>query len=741
MDGLNFRAPSGLLDKYFIIDKYGLYSPSPELLQMDAAAQRVSRALSSRTDVEENLRKRYYLTDVETTNNPYGNTNVIGFGFKEFGPQPTKGQKFRGRLDVISNPTSKVKEQMERRERKIEQYAKDVLAHHKKQEPSDKESVEYALWEIEHDQALTGGGFDGNNIGDVTHTAIKGMIKSVAIPDISNSTVSEAFVSSCLEIRDYLSQYIPLGSLKPDGISKVRFEQDNDGMLGYPVLKKGGAPLTADIATSLLIDQGVDTRQFVGTMVHDSNSKKDYPYRVQDAMGYILDHKTATSATDLISIIIFLARIQKHGWKMEDGQLIPKPGKARAVFPNSAFQACVEAMPINAFIRALKEAKVPCFPSIQDKPTRVNMIWQWMLKHSANGYGFLAADWSQYDATVPGWGLATVIQYCVKPFFNSKYHDWLDAVAFILCYKYYLVNDDLARIHGEDYTECNTKVPNVQVKEWRIYGLTNYLISGAKFTHIGGSLYGIAAIHLTIPKLLGYKGVIGPQAGDDTLMGIPSQAIDLSSKERTYEPLAKAAKQIGLDINPTKQIFYQYKGELIGIFLQDSYCLTGEIKGIGTDYRPLASLPFSERSHAGSPVSDQGCVEIMRMNQGADNPLADSAVEFWLDREQPLLTLVKERGASETFKTLIKLSGGDIDEIAKRVGVGSFTFGVDREDLRSGNVPILSVMDRVASKMSPSLGIAEALKILGEGSSQSPDDKVEDHSDVIAVDEEDTLAD
>jgi hypothetical protein len=722
MDGLNFRAPSGILEKFFSVDKYGLYSPRPELLQMDVVKRRVTRALSARTDLADKLQDRYYLTDVETTNNPYGNTNAIGAGVKMFGTQPLKGQKFRGRMEILSGRTSKVDNQLMKREARIEQYAKDVLAHHKRQEPADKDSPEYTLWEIEHDQALTGGGFDGNSVGDVTHTAIQGMIKSVAIPDIAGSTESERFVAACLEIRDYLARYIPMGSLQPDGLSKVRFEQDNDGMFGYPVLKKGGAPLTDDIAVRLLIDSGVDTRSFVGTMVHDSNTGGDYPYRIQDALAYILDHMVA-SPTDLTSVVVLLARTQKHGWKMEDGALRAKPGKARAVFPNSAIQACVEAMPISAYIRAIKEAKVPCFPSIQDKPTRVDMIKRWMVEHSADGYGFLAADWSQYDATVPGWGLASIIEYCVKPFFNSKWHAWIDAVAYILCFKYYLVNDDLARIHAEDYIECNSKLPNVQIGDWRFYGLVNYLISGAKFTHIGGSLYGIAAIHLTIPSLMGFKGVIGPQAGDDTLVGVPRETIDLGSKERTYEPLSAAAKRLGLDINPGKQIFYQCQGELVGIFLQDSYCQKGELWGVGTAYRPLAALFFSERSK-GLTVAEQIMAEIARMNQGADSPFVDSAVEFWLSKEQYLLVLVKERGASKAFQTLIDYAGGDINEVAQRIDVGSFTFGIDKKDLRSGTLPILNVMDRVVSKMSPEVGIAEALKSLSEGTSESTDDDV-----------------
>mgnify|MGYP000780596059 CR=1 FL=1 len=738
MDGLNFKAPSGIIDKFFKIDNYGLVYPYQEASQLGRAKERVERLLKSGTDTAFKLGERYYLTDVETTNNPYGNTNAIGAGISLFGPQPMSGVPFRGRMDIATNNSAgmgKIKE-LEKREGLIERYAIDVLSHHKKQQPAEG-TVEYTLWEIEHDQALTGGGFDGNKVGDITLTAMNGMIKSTKIPEIANSTVSEKFVESCLEFRDYLVAHgLPLGSLQPDGLSKVRFEQDNDGMLGFPVLRKGGAPLDQDIATRLLIESGVDTRSMVGTMVRDRNTGTDYPYRVQDALAYVLDHWTP-SPEDLTSIVIFLARIQKHGWKEGDGDtVIAKPGKARAVFPNSAREACIEGMLINPYNRKLQELKIPCFTSLQDKPTRVSIIKDWMKAAQADGYGFLAADWSQYDATVPGWGLATILQLCVKPFFNAKWHNWVDAVTLILTYKYFVLDEDLARINGQTYSECVNLVENVPVDRYRLFALKDYLISGAKFTHVGGSEYGVCAIHLTLPKLLGFKGIVGQQAGDDTLMAVPIESIHLDSKEATYEPIASAAKSIGLDINPGKQIFYQYDGELVGIFLQDSYCVKGDVWGIGSAYRPLSAIFYSERNR-GLTVSEQLMAEISRMSSGVDSPFIDSAVEFWLSKEQFLGVLVKERGASRAFQDLIESVGYPLEEIAQRIDVGSFSYSIGIDDLKSGKLPILDAMDRVASGMKFNVNLDKAASSIGvsKGGSTSHIEVAEslDDSDDIGI--------
>lgn len=736
MDGLSFHAPSGIIDEYFNVDKYGLVYPRRDAIRTQDAANRFRKLIESNTDTLFKLNERYYLTDVSTTDNWYGNSNAIGFGVPEFGPQPLSGKSFKGRMDVHQNDSAGVRRQLEKREKRIENYAYEVLHHLKEHEPEDKESYNHALWEIECDQAMTGGGFDGNKIGDVTDTALKGMIKCTELPQVADSAVSEKFVQSCIEFRDYLVEHgMQYGSLKPDGLSKVRFEQDNDGMFGFPVMKKGGAPLTEEIATRLLIDSGVDTRKFVGTLVRDGNTQLEYPYRIQDALAYILDH-CQVSARDLTSLVIFLARIQKHGWKEEDGKLVPKPGKARAVFPNSAREACIEGMLINPYNRRLQELQMPCFTSLQDKPTRQNIIKDWMITNSANGYGFLAADWSQYDATVPGWGLATIMQICVKPFFNAAYYNWVDTVTYILTYKYFIVDEALARINAEHYNECTSKVDNIQVGRYRLFGLMDYLISGAKFTHVGGSEYGVCSIHLTIPKLLGFKGIVGQQAGDDTLMAVPLSSIHIESKEDTYQPISSAAKELGLDINPSKQIFYSYQGELIGIFLQDSYCEKGDAFGIGTAYRPLAALPLSERNR-GLSVPDQIDVEISRMNQGADSPFIDSAVEFWFTKEQPLGVLVKERGAEEAFRMLIEASGGDVEELAKRIEVGSFTYAIGKDDLKSGKLPILPVMDRVASKMSFNVNIDKALDVLKLAEEKG----MSDENTFPSPDEEDILDD
>lgn len=247
---------------------------------------------------------------------------------------------------------------------------------------------------------MTGGGFDNNAVGEVNKSALNFVIDSSASIDYENSVLSQIVVEGCLWVKDLLHSYgLEYGSLKAKGASVVRAEQDTDGMFGWPVYCKGNDTLTNDLAKRLLIETGVDTSRFVGTTVKDATTGVTYPYRVIDAGGFILDNKVF-AAKDIVSLVTLLARIQKHGWKYEDGKLTAKPGKTRSVYPNAFIPAIIEAMIMAPFNDKLKEIKAPIMPSLQDKPTRVAMIKDMVIDAINAKYDYLAADWSKYDASV-----------------------------------------------------------------------------------------------------------------------------------------------------------------------------------------------------------------------------------------------------------------------------------------------------------------------------------------------------
>jgi hypothetical protein len=695
MDGLNLKFTGDILNDYFTRDKYGSYIPDRGKLQMDVVTERVRKQLNARTGLYRRLAEIYNRTDVQFTDNPLGNTPVLGVGFKLFGKRPLNR---KGGNAEPKGRGQNLTKQLEKRERKIESVQKELMALHKGLEPTLKSDQEKLLWLVEGDQVMTGGGFDNNKVGDIHKSGLDFVINSSASIDYEDSVLSEVVVQSCAEVRAALvTQGLREGSLQPQGASVVRANQDTDGMFGWPVYAKGNDALTKDLATRLLIESGVDTRSHVGEKVTDSTTKVTYDYRVIDAGGFILDNKVF-SANDMVSLVTLLARIQKHGWKVENGELVPKDGKARSVYPNAFLPSLIEAMVMAPFNDKLKELKVSFMPSLQDKPTRVSMIKTMIKDALQRGYDYLAADWSKYDATVKGAILATVIQLVVKPFFHADYYAWVDAATFILTYKYLIMDKDLCGISPEPFAEAKSVAPYTEVKNYIIFGLIDGLISGAKFTHTGGSLYGEVVLHHGIARLLEWTPIIGPQAGDDTLMGVPLSRIDVSSVEKTYGPIIDAASRFGVKANLSKQIWHQMDKEIVKVFLQDSYHAATDTWGVGSIFRPASAIWTSERNK-GLSVAEQLMAEIARMNAGADSPFVHIVVAWWLSHERYLGWLFKTYGVSG-FQKLIETIGKPLDEIAQSIDVGSFSFGISRSDLEAGTLPILSVMADVASQMS-----------------------------------------
>jgi len=695
MDGKNFKCVEEF-NNYFVRDSYGSFIPKSEFLLMDVAKQKFDRQLKANTGFYSRLAAIYERTDVQFTNNGLGNTPALGVGVKLIGPRPLN-LKRRERDNYLKGSGQNVARQLEKRERKIEEIHKSLKAIHSSLESTATTPQLKLLWDVESDQVMTGGGFDNNHIGEVQLSAMNFIINSSESISYEDSVLSKYVVEGSLWLRDLLKSYgLKEGELQPMGATQVRAEQDNDGMFGYPVYASGNTEMDADLAKRLLIESGVDVSGKVGSPITDSNTHVSYKYRVIDAAADILDAKVFTYK-DLISFITLLARIQKHGWKSGTDGDVAKDGKTRSVYPNAFIPAVVEAMIFTPFNDRLKELKAPIMPSLQDKPTRVEMLKKQIMSALNNKYDYLAADWSKYDSSVRGAILATIIQLAVKPFFNAKYYFWVDVATYILTYKYLILDTSLCKINTDVYDQAKESALHFESKNYSIFGLVDGLISGAKFTHVGGSLYGEVVIHYCLGKLLGWEPIPGAQAGDDTLMGIPIDRIDTADVHATYDPIEKAASQFGLKMNASKQIFHQQNGEIVKVFLHDSYHASTDTWGVGSIFRPADAVWYSERDK-GLSIPEQLMAEIARMNQGADSPFVKPVVEWWLSKERYLGWMFKEYGVS-AFNKLVEGIGKDMTEIAKSIDVGSFSFGVSREDMQAGTLPILRVMADVASQM------------------------------------------
>lgn len=727
MDGLGLKFTKSPLEGNFDFDEFGALIPCQDRLHMDDVQKGLARQLSAETGLYERLTNMYFKTDVEFTDNPLGNSPVLGFGVRRYGKRPLN-VSFRDRVSNASKRDPIIDAQLKKRERKIEADQQALYDLHQSLKPDDESSTEYVQWLMEGSQVMSGGGFDNNSIGDVQKSALLFVSKGNNHPEYKSTPFSQLVVEGSQVICDMIERAgIIKGSLVPVGCSKVRMEQDNDGLIGYPLYEKGWKQLETEQATRLLLASGVDVRQYVGRDVVDPRTGQTVKYTNVNALAYILDNTVISDPSKLPSVVTLLARIQKHGWKKAEQGWEPKKSKTRSVYPNAALPGMIEAMVGTPFIRALQEHKFSFMPSLQDKPTRVAMIESLYKAGRSKGYEWLSLDESQYDATVIGGVLATVLYYAVRPFFNSRYYDWVDMAIYALTYKYLLCDTALCSINDQEFSDAKKSGMYVDCKPFTIFGMTDGLISGAKLTHVGGSLYGGVVIHYAMPKLMGFEPFIGVQAGDDCLWAYPKDRVDFSSMENTYKPVADTAGQVGIEINHLKQVWFPVSGELVNVFLQDTYHETSATWGTGSIFRPLDSMAFSERTKDLS-IAEQLMAEISRAEQGADSCFVRDGVKYWLQQEQFIGALFQNYGVS-AFDKLVESVGMSVEQISQRIDVGSFSFGVSKEAMKNGSLQILPIIAEVSKDMSFSASPAELMKMLGEsddGATVSAADQLSD---------------
>lgn len=710
MDGLNLKFARSPIEGNFTFDEYGALIPSRNNLRMEDVGKRINRQLNADTGLYRRLTDMYWRTDVEFTDNPAGNTPTLGAGMKRYGKRPLN-VPFKERVGNLTKESPTISKQLDKRERKIIADQQGYMSLHKSLKPDKESGTEWVQWLVEGDQVMTGGGFDNNRIGDVQKSALQFVQKGNEHVQFGSNQFSQLCVQGALYLRDKLKEAgLREGSLAPAGCSKVRMDQDNDGLIGFPVYDHGWNELTKEVATRLLLETGVDCRNLVGARTIDPRTGEQTTTRVIQGIAYVLDNLVVSDPSTLPSIVTLLARIQKHGWKAEGDSLEPKKSKTRSVYPNASLPGIIEAMVGTPVIQEFQRLKVPFIPSLQDKPTRVDIIKSMYQAGRAAGYEWLSLDESQYDATVIGGALATMLYYTIRPFFNAKYYDWVDFAIYCLVYKYIITDTSLDQINNDEFMAAKNSGPWVEVKPFTIFGMTDGLISGAKLTHVGGSYYGGVVIHYVMPKMMGFEPFLGTQAGDDCLWAYPRDRVDFDSMENTYGPVEECAKQVGIDINKLKQIWHVVDGELVNIFLQDDYHESTDTWGVGSIFRPLTAVFFSERDK-GLSIAEQFMAEIARMEQGSDSLYASDGVRAWLEKEEFIGLLFKTYGVS-AFDKLVECIGQSPEEIAKSIDVGSFTFGVSKEDLKNGSLKILTIIADVASSMEFRSDISQVLKSL-----------------------------
>lgn len=713
--GKSFRINGDWIEHYFTKDTYGALHPRKDALQTKEVARRIGACLADNETLGPLLDRKEFGTDVEFSTRPLGSTPTIAFGIPTFGPSPLNKLPFRGKIgvgEIGSRENANFLKSCEKRERRVQAYVLDANSAIEAIVPKDE--AEQVLKSIELEQVLTGGGYDNTKPFGVSASLFHQL--SGAVPEISdgNETLSRILMEEILKFRERFWDQLgsPQGTLRISGFDKVRFFQESDGMIGWPVFAKAGKELTREVARRISTWTGVDVRWLVGTDVTGVDGEV-HTARVVDAMCLALDHMVA-SPTDAVtaSIIWTLARIQRHGYKKDDtGKLVARDGKSRSVSPNAAFSGGQEAMTFKSLLDFMKEKEIPWMPSLQDRETADRLIWDWYEKVLVpKGMRPLPLDWSKWDHHIYGWILATIIYYVIRPLYHFDDQKWVDFAIVSLVFKYFFVSSDAAQALPDEWQKVlqanQGNVVPVPGTDWIIVGTYDYLGSGAKLTHVGGSLYGELLIHHCMPRILGYEGVDGPQAGDDTAVAVPQEMINLDSKDATFDPIVKAAAVFGLEMNAGKQIWAVGAGEVTNIFLQYAYNYNLGLKGVGTGARYYVALPFSEREK-GLTVGEQYMAIISKLQNGYNNPWIRMWVQKWLERDKYACALFHYRGR-EGFDILVESIGSSLRDVSERLEL-TYNWGLKQEDLESGDIPVLDIIAEVAQGMSPRVSLEEAL--------------------------------
>lgn len=736
------RITGNYIERYFTFDKYGALHPRKDALRTKDVAAKIGEMLNNDETLEYSIIKREFGTDVEFPTRPLGSTPVIANGVPNFGPSPLRKMPFEGKLGVGQEGAREQKDFLKRcakREKKIVAYVKDAIDTAKSL-PAET-PAEVTLRGIEVDQAYTGGGYDNTKTWGVSKSLFHQL--SGAVQEISDGSeqLSRLLMEEVMKFRENFFRQIkvPLGSLRITGFDLVRLMQDSDGMIGWPIFAKSSKTLTHELARRISMWSGVDCRWMVNSTVKGESleGQVDRPAQVVDAMCYCLDNITASpDDVTFASIIWTLARIQRHGYKeTESGELEAKDGKSRSVSPNGAFAGGPEAMTFDGLLKAMKDAEIPWMPSLQDRETADRLIWDWYEKVLVpNEMRALPLDWSKWDHHIYGWILATILYYVVRPLYHFDDQAWVDFAIVSLVFKYFFVANEATAALPEEWAEVEShpllEIVPMPGTEFTLVGTYDYLGSGAKLTHVGGSMYGELLIHHCMPRLLGYQGYDGPQAGDDTAVAVPIKMIDLTSADATFKPIVEAAAIFGLEMNASKQIWAIGEGEVTNIFLQYAYNYNAGIKGVGTGSRYYVAAPFAEREKA-LTISEQYMAVISKFSNGVNNPWIRIWLQKWFERDKYALALFHYKGA-EGFDILVDSMGSSLIEASKRLEL-TYNWGLKTEQLVNKDIPILPIMAEVAAGMSPKVTLDEALKHLDlQGKTPSTDyvDEIIEDADV-----------
>ena len=630
------------IQRLLVKDESGFVSINRDALDMNMISDRFAYGLSSHGG---GLYGRVKATDERVSKNarrPEGSSPVRGSGLRQFGAPVGLGT---GDGELSREEQAKL---IKRRDA-IRKSQADNLAAMKEHMYATSDPKLTCVADCEMHQLKTGGGYDNTTATDY-YTTIGNFVRRAETLPQPDEDMRRVVVKACEEFRDHLVQCgFRYGSLKPTPFVKVRDDQSKlskDGTMGWPVLKKSMQPFTENESRAIKSQYDIDLSYLVGSEVNDG-----YGYvgkaRCCDAVAELISQYEYTPAK-LIPLYVLFQRIQRHGWK-DETCTEPKNGKARAIYvPDVVWGGGVGAMVGDAWQRELEAHHVPDFPSLMNPDDQKATVSKLVELAATNDLVVLSADESGYDQSLLSSVMATIMEICVKPFFEESYHAAVDVATMSLVYKVLVVDE--AEFSRVELGEGHEALEKAKSRDGHLLiPVTNGgLVSGHKFTMAMGSMYGVVVLQRGMHIALGFdipedqpRGVM---AGDDNCVVYPRNSLDMSSEATAYAVLSEYYAKWGIEVNPNKQLWIVYDDEPVTQFLQKIYHSKLGIHGFGSAARCLQQVAFSEYSPTKLNVAEQALAQISVFENGADNPFIDEAIRIWLRTDPRLLNLFQTYG-------------------------------------------------------------------------------------------------
>lgn len=621
-------------------------------LDMHRISDRFSYGLSKRGG---DMYGRVRAIDDRVTKNavrPEGSTPVRGSGLRTYGPEVGLG--------VEAPEAEKLKPKIERRRDLIRTNQQRNYEAMMSEMTSRDDPQSMCIANCEQHQLLTGGGYDNTEPIDYYTTVWNFFRRAESLPPL-DADVRQAVVESCLEFREHLIKCgFRIGSLKPTPFVQVRVDQQQmskDGTMGWPILKRSLLPFTDDEAKAIKSQYDIDLSELVGAEIDDGYGYKG-PTRCADAVAKLISEYDYDPA-NMLPLYVLFQRIQRHGWTQLSGDVKVKSGKARTIYvPDVVWGGGVGAMVMDAWQRELEAHRIPDFPSLMSPDDQKRTVYEMVASAATNDCIVLSTDESGYDQSLRSDVMATIMETCVKPFFEEEYHPYVDIATLSFVMKVLIVDQQQFNAVPKEGNENLLRYSVIRNGHTLLPIARGGLVSGHKGTMSMGSMYGrvvcqktaLRLMNVVLPETITVDGVM---AGDDNAMVVPRGVLDMSSESSVYSGIAEVYSRFGIEVNPSKQLWVVADDEPVCQFLQKIYHSSLGIKGIGSAARVLQQVDFAEYPPAHLNTAEQALAQISVMENGYDNPFIKTSVRLWLESD-PKLTYLFQTFGSEAFNYLTR---------------------------------------------------------------------------------------